>query len=143
MINVSVTSEIFGSVQPQDKIPSVILKLASEQITLKEIIERSVQEQIDCMKRKEKSMAQIEKDLRNQYLSQEDIDELASEGKVAYVSASEDKAKFEALRALNAFRRKRFKVFIDGEEVQDLAEKRAIYEGCTINFVRLIPLAGG
>ncbi len=147
MINVSVTAEIFGNASAEQRVPNIQLKLASEQVTLREIIERAVQEQIDNMAQSELTKVQIEKRLRNQYLNQEDIDELATDGKVSYGSATTfpatPLADTEIKKAISAFERKKFKVFIDGEEVYDLAEGRALYEGCSINFVRLIPLAGG
>ena len=147
MLNIKVSSEIFGSDKAAEKMPDIHLKLISEQVTLKEIIHRTVHEQIKQLQNDSVTQAQIEKRLRNQYLDNEDIAQLALDGKISYSSAKQThpmpSVEDEVIRAINAFKRNKVKVFIDGEHISSLSDSHALYDGCVVNFIRLIPLVGG
>jgi hypothetical protein len=147
MLNVKVISDIFGSDKSSEKVPDIQLKLVSEQVSLKEIITRSVTQQVKEMEGNSLTKEQIKKRLNDQYLNKEDVEQLAIDGKVSYSSATGTsgipKVEAEEIRAINAFKRNKFKVFIDGEEITSLGEIRPLYEGCVIKFIRLIPLVGG
>jgi len=49
----------------------------------------------------------------------------------------------EVRRALQAFRNKTFKMFVDGAEVSRLDELCTLSDGTKLSSVRLIPLVGG
>ncbi|MCO1335910.1 hypothetical protein MO867_16365 [Microbulbifer sp. OS29] len=144
MLSVKVKSEIFGITKPEAKIPEINLRLISEKITLKEVIERSVKEQIKAMQKISLTNTQIYDHLTHQYLDDEKIQQLASTGKISIHKSSVNiDLEMETQRAVRAFTKNRFKVFIDGRELSNLNETHPLYDGCNVTFIRLIPLIGG
>ncbi len=52
-------------------------------------------------------------------------------------------AELEVGRALVAFERRVYSVFVDARQVEDLQEMITVQPGTRVTFLRLMPLAGG
>jgi len=83
--------------------------------------------------------------LQRQYLLNEDIDELAAAGKVSvdakFGPQLDQTACIEA--ALEGFRRKRYFVVANGTRPAQLNDSIILLPNTEVQFVRLMPLAGG
>ncbi|MEE4376798.1 MAG: hypothetical protein V2J55_04695 [Candidatus Competibacteraceae bacterium] len=146
MLNVSVSTVVFGGGAIESPLPKVQLRLVSQRLSAREIIAQAVKEQVKALLLEhEKDFQQIQRQLQRQYLEQADVNRQAQQGKVALEreknTAPQEEREIE--RALRAFRHGSYKMFVDGEEVVDLDEMCTLKEGAAVRFVRLIPLVGG
>lgn len=150
MLNVHVSTLVFGGGETESPLPDVKLQLVSQRVSVQTIISQAVEEQINLLLKKhhedtEYILAQLDK----QYLEQTDVDRQTQHGKVAFKrrAASDLTMKFdiesEIQRAFKAFSDSRFKMFVDSEEVIGLDHTCTIMDGTSIKFIRLIPLQGG
>jgi hypothetical protein len=146
MINVAVSTLVFGGGRTEAPLPPVRLPLVSQRQTAREIIINSVREQMQELRRRHhEDFQDIRKQLDKQYLEQSDVDRQARQGKVALAKNPADAPDVdkEVRRALQAFRSNSFKMFVDGAEVSRLDDLCTLSDGTKVSFVRLIPLVGG
>jgi len=146
MINVAVSTLVFGGGKTEAPLPPVRLRLVSQRQTAGEIISNSVREQMqELLRQHREDFDDIRKQLDKQYLQQSEVDRQARQGKVALAKkpASAPDLDKEVRHALQAFRNKTFKMFVDGAEVSRLDELCTLSDGTKVSFVRLIPLIGG
>ncbi|MEZ5583120.1 MAG: hypothetical protein R3F37_10475 [Candidatus Competibacteraceae bacterium] len=146
MLNVSVSTVVFGGGVIESPLPKVNLRLVSQRLSAREIIAQAVKEQVKALLLEhEKDYQRIQRQLQRQYLEQADVDRQAQRGKVALerVMDKVPQEEKEIERALKAFRNGSYKMFVDGSEVVELDEMCTLKEGAAVRFVRLIPLVGG
>ncbi len=145
MLTINVSTLVFGKEGNQNPLPEVTLKLVSQQLSAKEIIVEAVKEQLSSLLKEQRDYQAIRNRFDSQYLNEHDIKQQAESGKIALDNEEKGEISLdrEIERVLTAFNNKRFKMFVDGDEIQELEELCVITEGTKVNFVRLIPLAGG
>ncbi len=146
MINVSVSTLVFGSGETQVPLPKVKLRLVSQRLSARKIIADAVREQMKELTREfKKDFQHVRRQLNKQYLNQADLDRQERQGKVALEKkiAAEPNVEREIERAIQAFKNRTYKMFVDGTEVIKLDEDCTLIEGSSVSFVRLIPLVGG
>jgi hypothetical protein len=135
--------------EPHDPI---LLNVLEEKITLRELIERTVREQIRLAEvadaaRRDAANLQLAT-LRRQYLTREEIEKRAAEGRIslkqpAKNALGEIHSDDEIKRALKAFETGVFIVMVNGRQSHDLDEVMTFEEQTRVTFVRLTPLVGG
>lgn len=148
MFQVAVRSRIIGSTQPDTTLPNIVFDLLHEQLTVAELISRTVEEQIrDLLITRGIDKESTRQMLDRQYLSSEDIQRQASQGKISVPSKAvempEIDTQVEISRALDAFKRKTYIIVVDGRQVESLEDVLTLSATSKINFMRLTPLVGG
>lgn len=149
MHNVNVATLILGTPNQEEPLPEVKLRLASERLSARELLAKTVAEQWHALKADQHDNARIEACIKRHYLDAEAIAEQADSGKIALPAKDSNKtAQIENIeqhidRVLNAFARGCFKMFVDGEEVAGLDDHCLLVDGTQVRFIRLIPLVGG
>ncbi|MGP3987037.1 hypothetical protein [Streptomyces sp. 3N207] len=140
MIDVEVRSRIPGP--PGDCLPTVLIRLADDRTTARELIRRAVEEQIRELRADAVRSRRI---LHRQYLSNDDLRVQASTGviKPPQQPLTDPDVTEEASRAHRAFARGTFVVFVGGRQVVDLDEEVTLRLGEPVVFLRLVPLVGG
>ncbi|WP_328418178.1 hypothetical protein OG470_31455 [Micromonospora sp. NBC_00389] len=122
--------------------PDVLVELASERATVRELIRRAVEEQIRSLG---VDATRCQTVLDRQYLSAAEIRAQASTGMVRMPSPqldSPDVAEHVA-RACRAFERSVFVLFVGGRQVERLDEEIVLRPGEPVVFLRLTALVGG
>jgi len=145
MLNVEVSTLVFGTGAGATSLPPVSLRLVSERVSAREIITRTVAEQIQALEELHKEdFASIYAALSQQYLSPDDLTNQAATGKVVlHREAARPRVELEVGRALRSFASKNFKIFLDGRELHKLDDEVTLIDGSSLTFVRLVPLVGG
>jgi hypothetical protein len=139
-MRVEVRSRIPGA--GRDDVPAVLVELARERTTVRELIGRAVAEQVRVLRVDRVRCRGV---LDRQYLSAEEIHAQAAAGVVRMpppVPAEPDVAA-EVARAHRAFERNVFAVFVSGRQVDGLDEEIVVRLGEPVVFLRLTPLVGG
>lgn len=130
----------------------VILKLFKEEITVKELIELTVEEQIrDLTLKHRMDIAQARRALDRQYLTDEGVDQqVRQSGAVRYRLHKSTNKKLQELnvekevqRAIRAFEKGSFLLLVDGEQMESLSEPVLLDLHTKVTFLRLNPLVGG
>lgn len=132
------------------------LEILEEEITARELIKRSVREHLRKLEA-EGFFKPAKQEITHfkLFLSQEDIDELAEEGKVAvgipleardqrqtdptdprFIKKAEDKA-------ISAFNKGTLSLLVRGRPVTDLQQILSFDDQTRVTFLRLVPLIGG
>jgi hypothetical protein len=122
--------------------PAVLVELAQERTTARELIGRAVEEQVRVLRA---DRLRCRGALDRQYLSAEEIRAQAATGVVRMpppVPAEADVA-VEVARAQGAFERNVFAVFVGGRQVDGLDDEIVVRLGEPVVFLRLTPLVGG
>ena len=135
-MQIEVRSKVPGTAD--STLPAVLIELAQETTTLRELIRRAVLEQINVTKA---DPARSRAMLDRQYLTPEDVRAQAGTGTVR-VTAPIDEVQ-EVERAMRAFERRAFAVFCGGQQVETLDEAVTLRLGEPVVFLRLVPLVGG
>src|SRR5215470_16677034 len=138
-MDVEVRSRVPGAAEA---LPSVLLELASENTTLRELIQAAVAEQIRVTR---VDAARCRAMLDRQYLTADDVAAQARTGLVRMPTVPvepPDEAE-EKTHAVRAFERGAFVVFCGGRQVEDLDEPITLRLGEPVVFLRLAPLVGG
>jgi len=146
MLNVNVSTLVFGTGETQKPLPKVKLRLVSKRVAAKTIITQAVEKQFNALLADKLDYAEMTKKLQAQYLEQSEIDTQRDSGKIALAKPQGSQLPIlenEIKRALNAFKNKSFKMFVDGEEILNLNDECTLVEGANITFIRLVPLVGG
>jgi hypothetical protein len=135
VVDIEVRSRVPG--RSGDDLPTVLVRLADEGTTVRELIRRTVEEQI------RESRADAPRCW--QYLSDDDLRAQAVTGaiKIPPQAPAGPDAGAEAARAYRAFTRGTFVVFVGGRQVADLDEPITLRLGEPVVFLRLVALAGG
>jgi hypothetical protein len=131
--------------------PPLSLSLPTLRASLRELIARAVREERQrlCL---QQSLHQSDAALRTarQYLSDDEVQALATEGRVALAPALDadaastmDELDLDVRAAWQAFERQRFLVTVGDERIHDLDHVLDIGLDRVVRFVRLIPLQGG
>jgi hypothetical protein len=124
-----------------ESLPDVLIDLASERSTLRQLIQRTVEEQVREVAAGRAPQASMDR----QYLSDTEIREMAARGVVRRPREHDtvpDPAA-EVDRAVRAFARGTFAVLVGGRQVDSLDEPITVRLGESVVFLRLTPLVGG
>jgi hypothetical protein len=139
-VQVEVRSKLPGG----GSIPDVLVELASERTTVRELIRRAVIEQIQALRgdRARRRLA-----LDRHYLNADEVRAQAATGVVKLPgrdsAAGEPAVDDEVARAHRAFEQRVFVVFNGGRQVERLDEEIVLRLGEPVIFLRLTALAGG
>ena len=144
-------SRVAGSAAGRSPLDPVFLRLVDEELTLAELIRRTVEEQVrELVVRRQREVADVRRALDRQYLTGSEVEAQAREqGAVRFPSQARRRPartidpEREVQRALDAFRRGVYHVFVDGRQVERLDSVVRFTPGARITFLRLTPLAGG
>ena len=142
---VEVTSLTSGAAEEESPLPAVDFSFDHEVVTTRELIARTVEEQVRLLNNKaEESTERKRAILERRYLSEADIEALAREGRI---NAPEDTDLLdvdrELQKALYGFKKQRFFVTVNGWQPESLDDNVLLTEHSRVAFIRLIPLAGG
>jgi hypothetical protein len=140
MVDIEVRSRM--PVAAHDDVPTVLVRLADDRTTVRELIRRAVEEQIRELRA---DAARCRRILDRQYLSNDDLRAQATTGaiRMPQKTPADPDATEEVARAHQAFTRGTFVVFVGGRQVVDLDEEVALRLGEPVVFLRLVALAGG
>jgi hypothetical protein len=140
VVRVEVRSKLPGG----GDIPSVLVELANDRTTARELIRRAVIEQILVLRADRESCRRA---LDRHYLSADEICAQAATGVVKLPgrdsAAGEPVVDDEVARAHRAFERRVFVVFNGGKQVERLDEEVVLRLGEPVVFLRLTALVGG
>ena len=135
-LQVEVRSRVPGAAG--EALPDVLLALASERTTARELIRRAVEEQVRQLR---VDSGRCRRALDRQYLSAEEIRAQAATGTVRM--PTEPDLATEVARAQRAFEHHVFVVLVGGRQVERLDEEVVLKLGEPVAFLRLVPLVGG
>lgn len=150
MVSVAVESVIVGT--NTSNLPTfntIELNLISERITVKDLIYRTVKQQIKHYLNIKKEEAQtVQKMFNRQYLSNSEIEKQAKEGTIQIPSDTKQNPPAininrECQRAVQCFNGNVYKLLIDGETMEELEYEITLTPKSKIVFIRLMPLVGG
>ncbi|MEU4620376.1 hypothetical protein AB0G04_10425 [Actinoplanes sp. NPDC023801] len=139
MVDVEVRSRVTGT---PEGLPRVLVRLAGESTTARELIRRAVEEQIRLAGA---ATARCRRALDRQFLSDEDLRAQAATGVIrlpdrAVLAPDPER---EVARAHRAFSRGTFVIFNGGRQVGSLDEEITVRLGEPVVFLRLVALVGG
>ncbi|MEV4276013.1 hypothetical protein [Actinoplanes xinjiangensis] len=139
MVDVEVRSRVTGT---SAGLPPVLVRLAGESTTARELIRRAVEEQIRLAGA---DASRCRRALDRQFLSDDDVRAQAATGVIRMPShpASPPDVQQEVTRAHRAFSRGTFVLFNGGRQVTALDETITVRPGEPVVFLRLVALAGG
>jgi hypothetical protein len=146
--DIEVKSLVVGAASSGVKIPKVTLRLMSERITTRELIARTVEQQVqDLTEARRLGAREAREALDRQYLTRREIEKQASEGRVSMPAAPRRGAPIdlgaEIEKAWRGFEAGVFRVLVDGRQAESLDGALLLRPATRITFVRLMPLAGG
>lgn len=144
---VEVRTRVGGAALPSSGLVPVHFSLTDEQLTLAHLIRRTVEEQVRelCARQKLDALA-IKSALDRHYLTEDEVTAQAERNGVVRLPKRRPgrvDAEVEVRRALAAFKRRAFVVFVDGRQVEDLEAQIRMRLDTRVTFLRLMPLAGG
>ncbi|MEV0088053.1 hypothetical protein [Saccharopolyspora sp. NPDC050642] len=140
MVDIEVRSRVPGA--SGGDVPAVLVRLVGDRTTVRELIQRAVEEQIRELRA---DAVRCRRVLDRQYLSNDDLRAQACTGAIRLprqAPANPD-VTTEAARAHRAFARGTFVVFVGGRQVVGLDEEVTLRLGEPVVFLRLVALAGG
>jgi hypothetical protein len=139
MVDVEVRSRVTGT---SEGLPAVLVRLAGESTTPRELIRRAVEEQIRLAGA---DATRCRRALDRQFLSDDDVRAQAATGVIRMPSrpVSPPDPGEEVARAHRAFRRGTFVMFTGGRQVTELDQPVTVRLGEPVVFLRLVALAGG
>ncbi|GAA2399097.1 hypothetical protein Cme02nite_07940 [Catellatospora methionotrophica] len=134
--------EVRSRVPGGDRLPDVLVELAQERTTVRELIRAAVAEQVRAWQADSSRCRAL---LDRQYLTDDDIRAQAATGVVRLPDRQHGvpDADAEVTRAWRAFERGTFALFIGGRQVDLLDEQVVLRLGEPVVFVRLTALVGG
>ena len=149
MAMVEVVSRVIGA-EPGAGLGNVFFDAAAARITVRELLERTVEEQVrDLVACRRLSASQAWRELARQYQTPEEIVALREEeGRVTSTAGSSrnspdiDVASAQR-RAAAAFRRGLCLVIVEGRQMESLDEELTVGTGTRVEFLRVLPLHGG
>ncbi|MEU8006804.1 hypothetical protein AB0B66_37075 [Catellatospora sp. NPDC049111] len=134
--------EVRSRVPGGDRLPDVLVELAQEQTTVRELIRAAVAEQVRAWQADGSRCRAL---LDRQYLTDDDIRAQAATGMIRLPDREPVTPDVEAevARAWRAFERGTFALFIGGRQHDLLDERIVLRLGEPVVFVRLTALVGG
>jgi hypothetical protein len=147
-VTVQVESKIVAGNPHLTKLDTVLVKLPRMRITVEDLIRRTVEEQVwDLLSRRKVDEEEARRALERQYLTQDQIQEQASLGRIRMpqrkAKAPRINAEAEIRKALQAFAAGAYAVIVNRRQVTSLEEELSFGEMGKVTFLRLTPLAGG
>jgi hypothetical protein len=136
-MTIAIETKIIGLPDSEDEVYDLQIEDLPEYISLKDIIREKVRAEVKAYNANQKI------GYGREYRSFEDLDKDIRKGEVNVKRVLVKDIEGEVSRAINAFNDGKYKVFFNGEQVNDLEEKIPTELDSTIMFVRLIPLTGG
>ncbi|BFM11023.1 hypothetical protein R50072_11760 [Simiduia litorea] len=145
MYCVHVESIFFGKKDSLDDLSPVEVTFATEQIPLKELIAQAVMAQVDSLEQQQQSDDARRKRFQRQYLSAEDIEQQAKEGRIGLNENKVLQLDRDACirHALAGFRNGRYFIAVNGSRPTTLEDQIILMPNSKVQFVRLVPLVGG
>ncbi|MEV6140525.1 hypothetical protein AB0L63_31705 [Nocardia sp. NPDC051990] len=135
MVDIEVRSRVPG--MSGDDLPAVLVGLADDRTTVRELIRRAVEEQIRELRA---DAARCRRILDRQYLSAQAT---TSAIRMPQQAPGDPDVTEEVARAHRAFARGTFVIFAGGRQVADLDEEVTLRLGEPVLFLRLVALVGG
>jgi hypothetical protein len=138
--------------KPSSEVDIFLLEILEETITLAELIQRTVEEELRLLQVKhKKAFEQINAIFARRYLTSQEITQQAEHGKIGIPSAhkpfSEEYLITNPSRAVEAayqgFRNRTFVVYVNGKQIENLQDSLTFSEQNKVVFLRLMPLVGG
>ncbi|GAA1817306.1 hypothetical protein GCM10009682_42640 [Luedemannella flava] len=122
--------------------PTVTVELAEESTTLREVIRLAVREQVASLGDDQGRCRSL---LDRHYLTEAEIRAGAATGAVKLPSRLDTLPELDAEieRALRAFERRAFVVFVGGRQIERLDDAVTVRPGEHVVFLRLVALVGG
>ncbi len=147
MYSADVETICFGGEEGTDRLESVTVTFDTETISVRELIEQAVTQQVYMLNaRTVQNETGHHRRMQRQYLSDQDVEQLASEGRILF----NDKLEYQPLdlqtcinAAMEGFRRRRFFIAVNGTRPGSLNEEVVLMPDSRVQFIRLIPLTGG
>lgn len=146
--NVAIKWLKFGESPLEQELTPIRLELASERISIRELIKRAVTEQIkELFERQHIEAETVKMTLTRHYLTAKDVEIQAETGPIRMPSeyrqtecVSLDQ---EIANALRGFTAQAFRVVVDGVVMDSLDDEIVLKPKTKITFLRLTPLVGG
>jgi len=148
-VEVNVVSRVFGNDDISNELPKISFKNFTDTISIRDLIARSVELQIDILiDQHERSKTEIQALLDKQFLEDKDIQEQANSGKIALErpklpTEQAIDVSVEIDRAIQSFVLGRFKIFANGTEHTDLEQEIYLGNVIEVKLIRIMPLVGG
>ncbi len=147
MLKVEVRSRIVGTTKPEEGLPNIALELLNEQLTVRDLISQTVEEQIrDLLLHQKLDTDKARNILHRQYLTDADVQAQSKTGAVKVPSEKPQRPiaiPNEVEKALDAFERGVYLVVVDGSQADTLDKVLTLTPTSKITFLRLTPLVGG
>lgn len=147
MYSADVETICFGGDEGTDRLEPVTVTFDTETISVRELIEQAVTRQVHMMNaRRVQNNASHHRRMQRQYLSDQDVEQLASEGRILFETRPEAQSldlQTCVNAALEGFRRRRFFIAVNGTRPGNLDDEVVLMPDSRVQFVRLIPLVGG
>ncbi len=154
--SVLVRSEVFGGAADEGEMPEVSLEALDEELPLRELIRRVVEEQVRELLANKRSEArdeasapeEVRRILERRYMTPEEISQYGREGAVRLPAERERgepeiDLNAEVRQAIRAFEAGGYCVFVGDRQVESLEERVRFAPGTRVVFLRVMPLVGG
>jgi hypothetical protein len=150
--SVAVKCLVMGEASPGPALEPVRLELAVERISVRELIGRTVAEQIRELTEQRRAEAEVvQLALARQYLTARDVEAQAEAGRIRFPAEPKPRRGGvpaidiggEVAKALGGFEAGAFRVVADGVTLESLDEEIAPGPDTKVVFLRLMPLVGG
>lgn len=146
---ISVTCKVVGGRPDPLNIAPISLSFLDQQITVAELIRRTVTEQIrELLARYRLDYAAAQCALDRHYLTPQEITLQARQGEITVArkpAAIPPEIDVEAAvrKALHAFESQAYFILIEGAQMERLDQELRFTPGASVVFLRLMPLVGG
>lgn len=148
--NIAIKWLVFGEASQEQGLTPIRLALATERVSVRELISRAVSEQIQALIGQQHAEAGvIQMALPRQYLTAKDVELQAEAGRIRFTSNNLKPAVLnididqEVGKALQGFTAQAFRVVVDGVAMESLEQDIVLKQETKVVFLRLTPLAGG
>ena len=149
--NIAIKWAVFGQFVPDANARAVHLELASERISVSDLIRRAVTAQInDLVERQRAEVNVIQLTLARHYLTPKELASQTSAGQINVQPARQRgetetriNVEEEIGKALRGFEAQAFRVVADGATFDALDDEFVLKQNTKVTFLRLMPLAGG
>jgi len=126
-----------------DRRPAVELRLVSERVTPREIIQRRVEAEVEAVNQRKLAHFAAGHAKSRSFLI--DVDPASPEGILNPLGRKPAMAQVdrEAARAVQAFEQQRFIMLVDGKQIDGLDDEVVVGPDSQVVFLYLMPLKGG
>jgi hypothetical protein len=149
MLQVQIRTRVLGIRADEPQLPNVIINILEEQITVGELITRTVEEQVrDLLLTRRLDAMQAQQALDRHYLVNPEVKQQAAQGRVKMptrIPTAQPRIDLaaEMRKALQAFQAGTYLVIVDGRQCEQEDECLQLHANSKIMFLRLTPLVGG